>query len=580
MSTDVLVEHLLALSIFLASAIVPPSESSAVDATPTPARARSVLAFESDPVDYLGRGQTKVLTDAQGHFIATHEPGLVLVDFEGSESYWSLAFQAPRGQELTPGIYEGATSGFAVRKPGLDIRGEHRACGFSTGRFVVREGEYSANGDVERFAADFELYCDNRDFAFIGYVRIDSAVPEPLRTPRPPPPDHFVLQMDSEPGDWVGGGRKRTLTALDGLVRADHFFYPSIDLRPHVNLQLNGDEQQWSLILASPRCADLVPGAYEGATAFPWEAPLAPGIEVMFNRRWCEGRSEGRFVIHDVHYGPYHEIYRFVADFEQRCTNAPGALRGSVSFTSLRPTPTPAPPTPTPADYSSLAALNSELGDFIGHCTQQLLTLADGDFSAFYEEGGVTIVFTGESVIWTFSFAAPLGKELAPGTYWGARHFGLRFIDPDRPGMRVFGEGRGCQDVRGLFTVHEAELGTDGEVLRFAADFEQHCEGDQPALYGTVRFRSSLPPPSAPPGKPPTVPPPRGPCWGDCSEDGEVTLNEVVLGINIALDRDAAACSRMDLNDDGGVTIDELLAAIKASIFGCDANLPAESDGA
>jgi hypothetical protein len=146
--------------------------------------------------------------------------------------------------------------------------------------------------------------------------------------------------------------------------------------------------------------------------------------------------------------------------------------------------------------------------------------------------------------------------------------------------MRVFGEGRGCQDVRGLFTVHEAELGTDGEVLRFAADFEQHCEGDQPALYGTVRFRSSLPPPSAPPGKPPTVPPPRGPCWGDCSEDGEVTLNEVVLGINIALDRDAAACSRMDLNDDGGVTIDELLAAIKASIFGCDANLPAESDGA
>jgi hypothetical protein len=33
----------------------------------------------------------------------------------------------------------------------------------------------------------------------------------------------------------------------------------------------------------------------------------------------------------------------------------------------------------------------------------------------------------------------------------------------------------------------------NGNVLRFAADFEQHCEGWGPALYGQIRYKSTIP---------------------------------------------------------------------------------------
>ncbi len=322
----------------------------------------------------------------------------------------------------------------------------------------------------------------------------------------------------------------------------------------------------------------MVPGVYEGATEFPREGPADPGILISVGNSRCAD-VDGRFVIREARYGPFKEVYRFVADFEQRCHGAQGALRGSVSFTSLRPTPTPAAPTPTPSDYSTMAAVKSELGDFIGHCTAPVLTLADGEFSAAYDDGHVMILFLGgHATAWVFQFAAPKGKPLLPGTYRNVARYPL--TEPDQPGMDVSGEGRGCRHVGGLFTVHEAEFGDNGDVLRFSADFEQHCDGAEAALYGTVRFRSSLPPPTGPPGKPPTPIPTPGPCWGDCSGDGAVTVDELILGVNMALDREVGACSRFDVNKDDTVSIDELVAAVTVSLFGCDPNLPTESDGA
>jgi hypothetical protein len=52
----------------------------------------------------------------------------------------------------------------------------------------------------------------------------------------------------------------------------------------------------------------------------------------------------------------------------------------------------------------------------------------------------------------------------------------------------VFGSGRGCNEVTGRFVIHEIAFAADGSVLRFVADFEQHCEGGPPALRGTIRY--------------------------------------------------------------------------------------------
>jgi putative Ig domain-containing protein len=63
-------------------------------------------------------------------------------------------------------------------------------------------------------------------------------------------------------------------------------------------------------------------------------------------------------------------------------------------------------------------------------------------------------------------------------------------------------------------------------------------------------------------------------CVGDCNADGAVTVDELLLGVNIALGTAAAtACASVDANGDGEVTINELLAAVNAALDGCPATV-------
>ena len=67
-------------------------------------------------------------------------------------------------------------------------------------------------------------------------------------------------------------------------------------------------------------------------------------------------------------------------------------------------------------------------------------------------------------------------------------------------------------------------------------------------------------------------------CAGDCSGDGEVTVNEVITGVTIALGSvEVGACGAMDANGDGQVTIDELIGAINGALGGCAAATPSAS---
>ena len=61
-----------------------------------------------------------------------------------------------------------------------------------------------------------------------------------------------------------------------------------------------------------------------------------------------------------------------------------------------------------------------------------------------------------------------------------------------------------------------------------------------------------------------------GGCAGDCNDDGTVTVDELVRGVNIALGiAEVKACRLFDKNDDGAVTVDELVSAVNAALGGC-----------
>ena len=62
------------------------------------------------------------------------------------------------------------------------------------------------------------------------------------------------------------------------------------------------------------------------------------------------------------------------------------------------------------------------------------------------------------------------------------------------------------------------------------------------------------------------------PCTGDCDGNGMVAVNELIVGVNIALGNlPLDECPRFDANGDGQVTIPELIEAVGNALTGCAA---------
>jgi hypothetical protein len=60
------------------------------------------------------------------------------------------------------------------------------------------------------------------------------------------------------------------------------------------------------------------------------------------------------------------------------------------------------------------------------------------------------------------------------------------------------------------------------------------------------------------------------PCDGDCDRSSEVTVDEVLTLVNIALGQDEpASCGPGDMNGDEQITVDEILAALARALQGC-----------
>jgi cysteine-rich repeat protein len=67
----------------------------------------------------------------------------------------------------------------------------------------------------------------------------------------------------------------------------------------------------------------------------------------------------------------------------------------------------------------------------------------------------------------------------------------------------------------------------------------------------------------------------RAQCVGDCNGDGQVLVNEMVIGVNIALGvAEASACPSFDVNGDGSVGINELITGVNNLLNGCTGGTP------
>jgi hypothetical protein len=68
----------------------------------------------------------------------------------------------------------------------------------------------------------------------------------------------------------------------------------------------------------------------------------------------------------------------------------------------------------------------------------------------------------------------------------------------------------------------------------------------------------------------PTSTPGGDECVGDCGGDGQVSVDEIITAVNIALgNRDVQDCPAADANNDGQVTVDEIVTAVNNALNGC-----------
>jgi hypothetical protein len=148
----------------------------------------------------------------------------------------------------------------------------------------------------------------------------------------------------------------------------------------------------------------------------------------------------------------------------------------------------------------TLLVLASQPGDYIGGGQQRVITTAEADFSVSRNSAnGVSFNINDfnkpnpQFTFWYVDLGAPFNAPLAVGAYEGATRF--PFQQPSEPGLSVSGDGRGCNQLFGRFDVLEADYDPQtGDVIRFAADFEQHCETPAAApLLGAIRYNSDVP---------------------------------------------------------------------------------------
>jgi hypothetical protein len=110
------------------------------------APAQSVLAFSSEPGDYIGGGRRYTFTDETAtfrHAIDPPYPGSIVINVlsKDLQSYWTVAMAAPAGQELAVGSYQNASdwSPATSSRPRFSLSGDGRGCGGSEAQFSVLE---------------------------------------------------------------------------------------------------------------------------------------------------------------------------------------------------------------------------------------------------------------------------------------------------------------------------------------------------------------------------------------------------------------------------------------------------------
>ena len=457
----------------------------------------SFLYLKSQPGDFVGQGTERLFMERNSSVQGWLPQGgdTFRADVTQGARFWSAFLSAPRGVPLAVGSYTGAVrSAFRpAGSPGLDVYGEGRGCNTLTGLFTVSKIEYSQFNELMLFDATFEQHCEGAAPALVGRIRVEIPPPTPgVTLPTGTiavPTSGTFLYLNSQPGDYVGGGAEALYTSVDSNIYSDlaqggDYFRGAI---------VQGSAHNWYLEIAAPPGNPLAVGSYIRAVRAAFRPAGLPGLDVYGDGRQCS-TSNAKFDIDEMTFA-FGELVKFQATFQQPCGTS--SLYGRIRIENPTPSgpgitlPTGAIAVPT---SGSFLYLNSEPGEYIGRGLEQLYTSADSTVGGSmltdvgdYFRGHIAQV---NNVHYFYvDIAAPAGQPLAVGHY--LRAVRASFRPAGSPGLDVWGDGRGANDVIGRFDVDQLSFWPNGDIKVFQATFRSG--GASPKLYG--RFRLETPPP-------------------------------------------------------------------------------------
>jgi hypothetical protein len=465
----------------------------------TPASGNFVY-LKSDPGDYIGAGQTYTYTQATAILSVNANGGHLSIGING-DTWWNGDFQAMNTlSQLQPGYY-GGLERYPFHNPakgGLSWYGSGRGCNTLAGWFVVDDATY-VNGFLTSIDLRFEQHCEGGSAALHGAVHWTSSDTTTPPGPVNPPPaglwqpapgstpatGNFVY-LKSDPGDWVGAGQTYTYTQANAIL--------SVNANGgHFSVRINGDTLWTGDFQTMSTLSRLEPGYYGGLQRYPFNNPAKGGLDWSGDGRGCN-TEQGWFVVDNVTY-----FNGFLSSidlrFEQHCEGGTPALHGAIHWSSGDTTTPPGPVNPPPAGLwepapgstpatGNFVYLKSDSGDYIG--AGQTLTYTPSNTTLSVNVNGGHLSVNIGSYTWAGDFQTMnTVSQFQPGYYGDLERY--PFHNPVKGGLDWYGQGRGCNTLRGWFVVDNVTY-FNGFLTSIDLRFEQHCEGGTPALHGKIHW--------------------------------------------------------------------------------------------
>ena len=486
---------------------------------PPPEVVASYIQLNSDAGDYVGLGEDYHYTNANAQIVVTADGGHLTIEVE-SEEWWSADFQLPNtATELQSGSYV-ELERFASHDPavgGLSWFGEARGCNTLNGWLIIDNVTYR-EGVLTAIDLRFEQHCEGLAPALRGEIHWDARDETGPAEPVVPPPAGLwepadgatpesgnYFYMESQPGDYVGGGVEYLFTEADAALTV----YAA---NGRLSVSVAGRETWFGDLQVARTQSGPEVGYYGDLQRRPFLNPVMAGMHWSGEGRSCDAMT-GWFVVDGVTWVG-ETLTAIDLRFGQQCEGSAAALHGEIHWDVRDSTGPPGPVVPPPSGLWEPAEgvtpttgtyiyLESDAGDYIGQGGAYLYTLADSVLAVSADGAGLGVSVQGDEY-WDAVFQGMNSISRLEVGYYGNLQLYPYHIDVIG-GMTWFGEGRICGTMTGWFVVDRVTY-VGATLTEIDLRFEQHCDGEGPALRGEIHWDTNDT--TRPPG--PVVPPPAG----------------------------------------------------------------------